>query len=390
MSKRLFLFNPDCELAIANGSPFYMAPGNIVKMTDDLAYLAAYLAGEGDYVLIRKLPEKSFLERISGILDYACRPVNWEEAGQMDIAQAVPWGWSPKICKQLSGIADTPVWHTDRKEWYSRKKAKELLSGIVQELPFVEKYIVPEIVHSIEEIEQNMGEGEWLVKAPWSSSGRGLLAVGFPLAAKERQWLTGMLRRQGYMMLERKLDRVLDFAMEFQAKAGEPVTFMGLSVFKTGENGEYRGNYIGSQTYIQEQAENYVDRSMIEWVKSYLISALPRLLPEYTGALGVDMMVYRNAEGRYKIQPCVEINLRNNMGIVALEISRKCLAKHAHGYFTVNYYPVAGEAYRAVSRKLQEQPLCIENHRIRSGYLNLTPVNEQTCFVAEIEVKQEM
>ncbi|MBD9178866.1 MAG: hypothetical protein EGP82_06790, partial [Odoribacter splanchnicus] len=148
MSKRLFLFNPDCELAIANGSPFYMAPGNIVKMTDDLAYLAAYLAGEGDYVLIRKLPEKSFLERISGILDYACRPVNWEEAGQMDIAQAVPWGWSPKICKQLSGIADTPVWHTDRKEWYSRKKAKELLSGIVQELPFVEKYIVPEIVHS--------------------------------------------------------------------------------------------------------------------------------------------------------------------------------------------------------------------------------------------------
>lgn len=387
MPKCLFLFNPDCELAIANGSPFYMAPGNIIKMADDLAYLAAYLAGEGDYVLIRQFPEKPFLEFMTGLLGYDCRPVDWEEAEQAEIIQAEPWGWSPKACKQLSGFTGTPVWHTDRKEWYSRKKAKELLGEMVEELPFTEKYIVPKIVCSVEETEQNMDEGRYILKAPWSSSGRGLLAVEFPLTSKDKQWLSGMFRRQGYMMLEKKLDKILDFAMEFQVKAGGQIAFIGLSAFKTGENGEYRGNYIGSQTCIQEQVGNYVDVSMIEQIKNYLIRALPELLPEYRGNLGVDMMIYRNEENHYKVQPCVEINLRNNMGIVALEISRKCLAEHAKGYFAVNYYPGQGEAYREVIRKQQELPLCVENNRVIHGYLNLTPINEETRFVAEIEVE---
>lgn len=72
-------------------------------------------------------------------------------------------------------------------------------------------------------------------------------------------------------------------------------------------------------------------------IKEFLVCALPKLLPEYTGALGVDMMIYRNGEQQDKIHPCVEINLRNNMGIVALEVSRKCLAEDAKGYFAVNY-----------------------------------------------------
>lgn len=387
MPKRLFVFNPDCELAIANGSPYYMAPGNIAKMADDLAYLAAFLAGEGDYVLMRRLPEKSFSEHITRILGYTCRPINGEEAEKAEITQPEPWGWSPKACKQWSGFTGTPVWQADRKEWYSRKKAKDLLSEMVRELPFVEKYIIPVIASSIEEMEQKMGEGGYIVKAPWSSSGKGLLAVRNPLAAKEKQWISGMLRRQGYMMVERKLDRVLDFAMEFRMEAGgKQATFIGLSVFKTGENGEYRGNYIGSQAYIQEQVSMYAALPELEQIKEFLVCALPKLLPEYTGALGVDMMIYRNGEQQDKIHPCVEINLRNNMGIVALEVSRKCLAEDAKGYFAVNYYPSAGEAFREVSRKLHEQPLCVDNNKIRRGYLNLTPVDEQTCFVAEIEV----
>lgn len=387
MPKRLFLFNPDCELAIANGSPYYMPPGNIVKMADDLAYLPAYLAGEGDYVLVRQYPDKSFLDRISGLLGYTCFPVKQEEAEKAEIVQAVPWGWSPKACKQLSGFAGTPVWQAGRKEWYSRKKAQDLLGEMIRELPFIEAGILPKTVYSIEETGQNIGEERYILKAPWSSSGRGLLSVQSPLACKEKQWLSGMLRRQGYMMLERKLDKVFDFAMEFQVKAGQAATCIGLSAFKTGENGEYRGNYIGGQACIREQIGGLVDFSELERIGECIIPALSRLLPEYTGALGVDMMIYRNGERQYKVQPCVEINLRNNMGIVALEVSRKCLAKGAKGTFAVNYYPVAGEAYRTMMRKQQEQPLQFENHKIRRGYLNLTPVNDQTCFVAEIEVE---
>ncbi len=38
---RLFLFNPDCEMAIADGGVFYTPPANVVKMAGDLAFLPA-------------------------------------------------------------------------------------------------------------------------------------------------------------------------------------------------------------------------------------------------------------------------------------------------------------------------------------------------------------
>ena len=36
--KRLWIFNPDCEMAIANGSKYYMPPANVVTMAEDLGF----------------------------------------------------------------------------------------------------------------------------------------------------------------------------------------------------------------------------------------------------------------------------------------------------------------------------------------------------------------
>ena len=45
---KLYYFNPDTEMAIANGSPYYTPPANIVRMADELAYLPAYFSEQGD------------------------------------------------------------------------------------------------------------------------------------------------------------------------------------------------------------------------------------------------------------------------------------------------------------------------------------------------------
>lgn len=388
MAKRLFVFNPDCELAIANESPYYMPPASIAQMASDLAYLPAYLAEEGDFVLVPELPCGEFRELRERVMGYVCRPVTEEETGRVCPEKLEPWGWSPRLCHQAAGLNLSGEWEEGKKALYSRRKAQEVLREMTDSLPFVEGYIVPDICHSIPEIEQKITEGGYIVKAPWSSSGKGLLFLQNTVLTKEKQWISGVLRKQKYVMLEKHLDKVFDFAMEFYSDLQGKVTFIGFSAFSTGQNGEYRGNYIGPQENIEKRLYDYIGKDVLQQVKQKLTGILESAVAKaYAGYFGVDMMIYRNVHDQYCIQPCVEINMRYNMGILALEISRKCLSLPATGFFTISYYPASGEALNAHLQKQLEKPLVIQNKRIKSGYFNLTPVNENTRFVAGVEVE---
>ena len=57
---KLYYFNPDTEMAIANGSPYYTPPANIVRMADELAYLPAYFSEQGDGIWMKQRPSPDF------------------------------------------------------------------------------------------------------------------------------------------------------------------------------------------------------------------------------------------------------------------------------------------------------------------------------------------
>lgn len=81
-----------------------------------------------------------------------------------------------------------------------------------------------------------------MVKAPWSSSGKGILFIPKgQMTCKEEEVLSGILRKQGYVMVEKRLNRVLDFAMEFEMDRLFHLNFLGYSVFQTSRRGEYEG-----------------------------------------------------------------------------------------------------------------------------------------------------
>lgn len=381
--KHLFVFNPDCELAIANGGKFYTAPANIVQMTKDLAFLPAFLGGSGDYVLMKDLPDKEFLMSVAEPLNVQVRAVIEKEIMNLDGLQGAPWGNSPKMCHWLAQKGLGEEWKPERKEWYSRKVAREGLKLLLQVLHFVEADTLPVICNSLEEIEQRVQDGDYLVKAPWSSSGKGILMLHGQLQAKEKEWLRGMMRRQGYLMLEKKLNKVQDFAMEFYA--GESgIEFLGWSVFTTGEHGEYHGNYIGSQENIEILLKEQLGSHIVNEIKQALPVMLEGLLPLYRGYLGIDMLIYQDDNGELRVQPCIEINLRYNMGIVALLLSRNYVAEGIVGEFTIDFYPDKGEAMEQYRYLRQSYPVKYKNNRIMSGYLSLTPVTASTHFVASV------
>ena len=66
-------------------------------------------------------------------------------------------------------------------------------------------------------------------------------------------------------------------------------------------------------------------------LKQELPDMIAGILPDYRGYLGIDMMIYSDSAGKYRVQPCLEINLRYNMGLVADLLSRRYLDEHAEG-----------------------------------------------------------
>lgn len=386
---RFFAFNPDNEMAIANGSPYYMPPANIVKMAEDLSYLPAYFSDEDDVVWVQKLPEKTFTESRKRIFNIQPFLYTGREE-PLVVEEFQPWGWSPRMFFLLQHL-NAGKWKKEWKELYSRRTAGNCLQSLCKELPFIEKEVLPLECQNLSELAKATQDGIFLVKAPWSSSGRGLLRINREgLTVKSKEWLRGMLKKQGYLMVEKEQKRLVDFAMEFYVEK-QSVKFIGLSCFTTGSKGEYMGNYLGNQRELETRLTAWIERGKLERVKTELIRVLQAKIASagYSGYLGVDMMIYRNSAGEDKIQPCLEINLRYTMGILALFLSERFVAEGSEGLFRIVHHTSDGEALQWHNTEVKQFPLVCDGKQIVEGYAALTPVLPDTRFIAYMKVRRK-
>ena len=153
------------------------------------------------------------------------------------------------------------------------------------------------------------------MKAPWSSSGRGLrfLSSDRTPFACQAGWFRNVVASQGSVMVEPFYHKVRDFGMEFEA-TDDGIRYLGLSLFHTA-NGAYTGNILATEQIKREMMQRYVSLSLLDDIRDVVISTLN--LGAYRGPFGIDMMVVNGG----LLHPCVEINLRRTMGHVALAIS---------------------------------------------------------------------
>lgn len=391
MCRDLYYFNPDHEMAIADGHESYTLPGPIVRMANDLAWLPAYYAGESDAVMCSELPDAGFLNRLEEVFGLTARALTPEMVtGKWNAFR--PWGWNPRaigVFRRLKASWDPgfleqlPVWNDSRKALYSRLYAAvflQRLGGLLEVPPA----ILPVVCRSFREAEQVLQTGgRWMVKAPWSSSGRGILPVaGDRVTPAEIAWMEGVIRRQGAVTVEKLLDKVVDFALEFQVE-DTGCRYLGISLFETGKGGEYGGNHLGSEQVLAAAVIRYTGESLFLRVREQVGSLLAEMLPgDYRGTVGVDMMVYRDTQGVFRIQPCVEINLRYNMGILSLALYKRLLFPESKGVFRLSFSARPGELLRLAEQYRQSHPLSLREGRIASGYLALTPVTTETTCLA--------
>ena len=310
----LYVFNPENDMALADGHPGYTPPVQIQQMRRELWWLPQWWADEEDIVW------------------------NGEERLNLsDDTRILPWGWSLALCHQLkqAGVQESLL--PSRKELEHlrqlshRQTAVSLLQELRSELPLDGHFAGNSVLcRSIEEAEKTANAyGEALLKSPWSSSGRGLMKTDNP---QWKAWASRILKAQGSIVVEQFLHKVTDFALEFWLDGKGGVEYRGLSLFYTNERGAYLGNWVAPEEQKLAWLAQYIPLQYLQAIRAWWTARLSRF--DYAGPVGIDMMLAQ--EG---ICPCIEVNWRWTMGLVSCLVAEqgrygRMVVEYIYGHYS--------------------------------------------------------
>ena len=330
------LFFPSHDIALGNGVKHFNPPAAALRLQEDLAWL------EEIFATTPNIPDS--------------RPLREGWGGS-------PWGWSWDMREYLH-----KEYHISRKDLPTDEQLEALrqLSNrrttieILKSLNFGGQ--MPEYLQNEDQIDAFINKAkedgaEYVLKTPWSSSGRGLIRSSVtPIEILKKRALS-TIQKMGGIMGERWFDKKQDFAMLFFV-GHEKVHFLGYSLFDNEESGTYRQGYLLSNEEIERRltADGEVSIEQLHQVSNQLIDTLNSLfspffgLPWQVGYIGIDMMTVRDhnlkesiphssfltPHSSFVIHPCVELNLRCTMGVVCRLWSDRNLKPGQQGRFVIS------------------------------------------------------
>ena len=327
----LHIFNPEHDLALASGIENFTAPHAGRQLRHDLGWLPALWANEDDCIVVDDVEHarrKLALRRKLVKRDKECI-VGWGNMlATRTLSHISPWGWDAALKARLmrTGIDDrllpTDVTLERIRQLSHRRTSAQLLEALLRQIGT--ETLTGEACECTSEAEVAERMGQWqhiAVKAPWSSSGRGVRFVNNSLTASVEGWVRNVLLRQGSVMVEPLYNKVKDFGMEFISDGQGTISYEGLSLFHT-VNGAYTGNLLATEARKRSILETYVPGSVLDEVRQAVCQELAATIgQQYTGPFGIDMMIV-GGSSPCLMHPCVEINLRRTMGHVALALTR--------------------------------------------------------------------
>lgn len=381
MKKSLYVFNPENDLALADGSWNYTAPKYAKKIRNDLQMLPVWYAEAVSAVLADKSKANcDFLNdikrkfcNISGVtvFDACC-----------SIDKIYPWGWSQATCYQMKQLVyDASVPSSDIIEVFRSTSHRRTTLRILQGLEY--KGVMPKECHNLGDVSEFLNVfGRCIVKAPWSSSGKGVFLVTESNFDAYKPLIGGFIKKQGSVICEKFLDKVLDFAMEFKSEKGV-LSFVGLSVFENNNRFSYERAVVGSYEVLLQKIVKYVSSECIDNLKTKLLEVLSDIIPKgYQGYFGLDMMIFKE-NGDFVIMPCIELNLRTTMGLVASMVGENVLEENKEGRMTILFHKSETELNNFLSHL---KPPVVKCGRLCGGSLLLVPVYSDSRFTALVEI----
>lgn len=368
-NRKLHLFNPENDVCLGLGNKFYNMPNMVRRLHDSGGALPLWWADSDDMVYAPGVAEE-WLDSVKSQFPVGAQLLDGNS--KVEGYTGMPWGWSHDAKKQLiptgcDVISDDSI---ERIRMLSHRRTSITIlerlksSGVFIPAP------LPEEVFSIEDA-CVVADSYPLTyfKAPWSSSGRGVMGV-VTLTPKDKSRIISIIEKQGSILVEKGFAKKRDFAMLFHSNRGK-VSFMGYSVFFNERGTAYGGNIIGSNEYLKGiLVHDGASSVMLDAIESELTGVLEDVVGEsYSGYFGVDMLL----DADNNVMPCIELNLRMTMGVVARIFHDRYMRKDSYGRYTV-----------APSSPTISAPV-IREGKLVGGELSLTPAG---AFSFVVKVSQ--
>jgi len=390
----VFHFNPTCEIAIANGSPYYVPPAILCEFESNLAPIMLFFATKNDFVICNQIPGEAFIKQldllqcplprfitIEGLKEFA------NDNKQLEISLK-SWGKSPAEANSFRFLkAGHVLWDANLKALFERKKSIEFVNRFLRraDLPdIICRDVNQKLVYSEADVESLLASNKpYVIKAPLSSSGRGLLVLRKKtLNEANRQWIRGNLGQLGYLVASIWLNKTYDLSFQFEINSNGKVFYLGLSFFITNSNGQYTGHHLN----FKNSQQFPLDPKTLQQIGELLCNELANSdFPIYhRGALGIDALIYVDDEANVKLHPCLEINPRYTMGALSLQIEKR-IHPDSHGKFEI-YFDAKGGFYEFAEAKQRRNPLAMRRGLIHKGFYSITPSDGSSKFGAYIEL----
>ena len=400
----VYYFNPTCELAVANGSFSYQPPLLLQEMERDLSALPFAFCTENDFVLTENPPSAEFLQSLKTAgfdLPHFCSLAELEALPDDSFGAIYPWGWSPAAHFKLKHLKEKCTdkfrestlcdWKDEHKLLFERSTSLDFLTELLDNNPpdwFIKNEMIGRKVTNCEEIELLLNTHSQLVlKAPMSSSGRGIQIIrNAKLNTSNKQWISGVLKQQNYLIAEPYLEKLIDLSFQFRVSSGSKIDYLGFSIFETNSNGQYRGTLIHPDLRTIVPDENVSElEDMISQTANAISNTLKKSIYAtwHRGFLGVDAMIFKHQK-TMMMQPCIEINSRMNMGVLTMFLE-KIIHPESTGKFELFYGP-ENKYHDFVEKQSQLNLPELKEGRICSGFLALIESSMQNKFGAYISL----
>lgn len=382
---RLFVFNPENDLALACGEPNFTPPAMARRIRRDLQLIQIWLGDEGLVYAPHDEAGIRFLNSVKMLFPESLKADIYD--GSCGIESISPWGWSPAIASELGRLFPDAVLEKSAiqkiRELSHRRITVAIANYLKNNYSGIGEFESPVLCCSLQEV---LATIEWfgvcMVKAPWSGSGKGVFRVDKENYRVYENWIRSIISKQGSVVCEKYLDKVQDFALEFYSD-GCSIRYVGPSVFFNNSRFSYEKAMVASTSLLENHLQKYIKEDCLSLLKSAVAEALGKLVAQsYVGYMGVDMLVYREA-GNLCVMPCVELNLRMTMGLIANRIGEKFLEKGRIGEMSVLWHRDAESLTKYVDSV--KKPV-IRNGRLESGTLFLAPIYPDSSYTASVTI----
>ena len=401
MNEKLLIFNPDSDLALAYGIEGYTAPPHAQQLRRDLQMLPAWFHdSDGAAILSQNREEDDlWLKEYAGHwTGSAMESMTINQLQNREVRSFLPWGWNLDIRQRLINGGAKECYMPSReqimryRECSHRAISIKLLEWLRKNIdyPFPASPVEARTVVEIQEFERM--HPRCFIKAPWSSSGRGVYRVLEPESRNFVTWAQGIINRQGSIMCEAVLDKVMDFALEYVVEGGI-VSFFGYSVFRNDAHNSFDVGLVARSEKLRQMIacrlgnERLLDEVLM-CIKDFLQRNIAQDAGYEDGCIGVDMLLYHDKDGRVMLAPCVEINLRRTMGHVAVSLGDTFAADDAVGHFHVEYLKRGGAA-EYIKSMAEANPIKIAASRIDCGVMPLVPAYRDSKYCAYIKFGEQ-